>query len=67
MTILMRAWKWATSHRPAWGLLAAALWALIIWVFVDDILIAAICGVAFGVISATTLPNPPDRSDEGTR
>jgi hypothetical protein len=61
--ILMRAWQWATDHRPAWGLLAATFWALIVWAFVHDILIAAICGAAFGAISATTLPHPPDHPD----
>jgi len=66
MTILTRAWRWAASHRHAWGLLATVLWALIIWLFVDDVLIAAICGAAFGAISATTLPDPPNRPDNET-
>ncbi|MGW0810602.1 hypothetical protein [Nonomuraea sp. NPDC002799] len=51
--------RWASGHRLAWGVIAAVLWTMIVYLLVRNILIALLCGAAFGAVSATSLPSPP--------
>ncbi|WP_405144358.1 hypothetical protein OG589_11885 [Sphaerisporangium sp. NBC_01403] len=56
---LLAVWQWCANHRLIWGAIAAVIWAAVMYQFVDGLLIAALCGAAFGVVSAVTLPRPP--------
>jgi len=59
MTTLLKLWDWAAHHRPAWGVISAIAWAVIMYLFIGDAAISLLCGAAFGLISARTLPLPP--------
>lgn len=61
-TSLLGAWRWATTHRPLWAIIAAIAWSLILWPFVGDLTIAVLCGMAFGAVSAISLPQPPPQA-----
>jgi hypothetical protein len=49
---------WASTHRATRGVVAAAMWTAVIYPFLDGLIIAVLCGVAFGVGSAITVPAP---------
>lgn len=66
-TSLLGAWRWATTHRPLWGIIAAIVWSLILWPFLSDLTIAVLCGMAFGAVSAISLPQPPAQPAPRTR
>ncbi|SPL98828.1 unnamed protein product [[Actinomadura] parvosata subsp. kistnae] len=38
------------------------MWTALVYLFVDNILIALLCGAAFGAVSAATLPPAPPPS-----
>ncbi|MBF8184809.1 hypothetical protein ITP53_03435 [Nonomuraea sp. K274] len=62
MRVLIGVWSWAAGHRIAWGVLAAVVWTALVYLFVDNMVIALLCGAAFGAVSAATLPPPPSSS-----
>ena len=57
-TGLTRVLRWATTHRPVVASVAAVVWTGVMLVFVDAFWIAAVCGIAFGIVLARTLAEP---------
>lgn len=60
MSAFLRFMSWLARHRPAVAAGAAILWTLVMLIFVDAVWIAAVCGIAFGIVLARSLPEPPD-------
>ncbi|MGA8117749.1 MAG: hypothetical protein WCA46_29285 [Actinocatenispora sp.] len=56
---LVRLWRWAATHRRTWLVISGLVWAGLIWLIMRNLLIAVVCGAAFGAIFAFSLPHPP--------
>jgi hypothetical protein len=63
MTALLKVWAWAAGHRPAWGVIAAVAWTAIMYLILRQVVIALLCGAAFGAVSATSLHSPPNHRE----
>lgn len=61
MRCLVRAWSWAYHHSLAFVVIAAAAWAVVVYLFVDNLIIALLCGAVFGGVITASLPEPPVR------
>ncbi|HEY0699400.1 MAG TPA: hypothetical protein VGD43_16495 [Micromonospora sp.] len=61
---LTRFLRWSAARRPLVMFVAAVVWTAIIYPFVDNAFVAALCGIAFGAVIAQTLPRPPRSSPD---
>jgi hypothetical protein len=52
---IIRAWEWMRRHRVVTGVVGGAIWAAVMYPFVDALWIAVLCGVAFGGVVAAML------------
>lgn len=66
LAVLTVLWRWTTTHRPTWYVIATVSWTAVMGVFVQPVT-AVLCGLAFGAVSALTLPAAPAPVDRSTQ